>query len=98
MSEKYTVEVQQVDDCFIEIPPPLLEKLGWTEGDDLKFDVKEDGAIQIKKIKLESVELDFDDEELFKLMVAAHKKGVSFNEFCEEALEGVITKAELNRS
>jgi hypothetical protein len=32
------------------------------------------------------VELNFDDDELFKYMQLAHKKGISFNQLCNEAL------------
>ena len=96
MSEKYTVEVQQVDESFIEIPPELLEQLSWKEGDDIKFDVKKDCSIHLKKVNLESVKLDFDDDELLRIMVAAHDSGLSFNEFCHQAVESFIIKEEFN--
>ena len=70
MSEKYTVEVQQVDEYFVELPPVLLEKVGWEIGDDIKFDIQDNGSIHLKKVRLENVELDFDDEELLKIMLA----------------------------
>jgi len=93
MNNQYIVEVKQVDECFIEIPPELLEKMGWKEGDDIKFFVQKDGSIHLKKVKSESIDLDFDDEELFKYMKLAHERGQSFNEFVEEALTEMINKA-----
>ena len=92
MSEKYTVEVQQVDDCFLELPPTLLEKVGWKEGDGITFNILQNGVIELKKVEFEEVELDFDDDELFKIMKAAHERGISFNEFCSQALENVVEK------
>ena len=94
MSEKYSVEVQQVDDCFIEIPPNLLEKVGWQEGDDIKFNIKENGSIHLKKVQLESVELELDDDELLKFMMIAHERGETFNNFCENAIVEAIKKWE----
>ena len=92
MTKKYEVEVQQVDEYFIELPPDLLEKVEWTIGDDIKFEIQDDGSIHLKKVQLDNVELNFDDEELFKYMQRAHELGISFNQFCENALEDVIKK------
>jgi len=94
MTDKYTVEVQQVDECFIEIPPELLEKVGWKEGDSITFDIRENGAIHLKKVEFEEVELDFTDEELLKIMTAAHERGLSLNEFCTQAVEVGLEKEE----
>ncbi len=94
MAYKHQIEIQELDDgsggALIEFPPVLLKKLGWKEGDDLKFERGENGSIQIRKIGLESVELDFDEEELFKYMQFAHEQGMSFNELCSEALEDCL--------
>ena len=45
---------------------------------------------------METVELDFDDEELFKYMQLAHEKNMSFNQLVEEALTDVIEREEKN--
>lgn len=90
MSNSHIVEIKQLDDYFIEIPPAVLNKLGWKAGDEVKFDVTEYGAIQIKKMDLETVELEFDDDELLKYMKEAHDRGLSFNDFCVKALESGI--------
>ena len=94
MEYKHQIEIKELDDgsgdALIELPPVLLKKLGWKEGDDLKFERGAGDTIQIRKISLESVELDFDEEELFKYMQFAHKKGISFNELCSEALEDCL--------
>ena len=94
MGDTYTVEVKQVDEHFIELPPALLHKLGWEEGDDINFDIRDDGSIHLKKVKLENVELNFDDGELLKIMLAAHERGLSFNELCTSALEEALTRQE----
>ena len=79
-------------DLFFTIPDEMLERLGWKEGDDLKFEDR-NGSVLIRKVKYESVELEFDDEQLLKYMKFAHEKGITFNELCEEAI-----KANLNET
>jgi bifunctional DNA-binding transcriptional regulator/antitoxin component of YhaV-PrlF toxin-antitoxin module len=71
---------------FFTIPDEMLERLGWKEGDDLKFEDR-NGSVLIRKVKYKSVELEFDDEELLKYMKFAHEKGITFNELCEEAIK-----------
>ena len=92
--EVYSVDVKECEDesgdSYFEIPPIILKKLGWKSGDDVKFLPQENGSVQIKKVQTETVELDFDDDELFKYMQMAHEKDMSFNEFVENALEEVI--------
>ena len=73
-------------ELFFNIPDDVLERLGWAEGDDIKFIEKDNGFI-LKKVKYENVELEFDDEELLKYMLFAHEKGLSFNELCEQAVK-----------
>ena len=79
-------------DLFFTIPDEMLERLGWKEGDDLKFEDR-NGSVLIRKVKYESVELEFNDEQLLKYMKFAHEKGITFNELCEEAI-----KANLNET
>ena len=73
-------------DLFFTIPDDVLERLGWKEGDDLKFQER-NGSVLIRKVKYESVELEFDDEELLKYMTCAHEQNITFNEFCEKAIK-----------
>ena len=98
MEYKHSIDIKELDDgsgdAYIELPPELLNKLKWEEGDDLRFDSRKDGSISLKKVNLETVELDFEDEELFKYMQLAHEQGISFNQFCENALKDVITKSQ----
>jgi len=81
------IELKETDngELFFRIPDDALARLGWQEGDDLKFEER-NGAVLIRKVKYESVELEFDDEELLKYMKFAHEKGITFNELCEEAI------------
>ena len=80
-------------ELYFELPPALLEDLGWEEGDDVKFADK-NGVFTINKVKYETIELDFDDDELFKYMKHAHEKGMSFNEWIEDSLKRVIKELE----
>ena len=58
-------------------------------GDELKF-IPQEEAFIIKKVKYETIELDFDDEELLKYMMLAHEENITFNELCERALKAKI--------
>jgi len=77
-------------DVYFEIPPVMLESLGWEEGDDVKFNVQTDGAIMVRKVKYESIELDFDEAELFKYMQIAHERDQTFNEFVQNTLTEML--------
>ena len=43
---------------------------------------------------MESIELDFSDEELLQYMKLAHTKDITFNKFVENALRAAIEKAD----
>ena len=47
--EVITQEDTATGDLYIPIPPVLLEKLGWKEGDQVSFDVDQDGCFIIQK-------------------------------------------------
>lgn len=76
-------------DLYFNIPDEMLKRLGWKEGDDLKFEERK-GAVLIRKVKYESVELEFDDEELLKYMKLAHESGITFNQLCEDAIKAKL--------
>ena len=80
-------------DLYFNIPDNLLERLGWEDGDEIKF-VEKDGRFVLTKVKYKTIELDFDGEELLKYMVFAHEQGITFNELCERAVKEKIDKEE----
>ena len=88
MSKQYQVEIQETKEgeLYFQIPEELLSKLGWKEGDELKFIEKGNSLIQIKKMRYESIELDLTEEELYKYMLAAHQNKMSLDEWIETAL------------
>jgi bifunctional DNA-binding transcriptional regulator/antitoxin component of YhaV-PrlF toxin-antitoxin module len=96
MSKITQIEIQDNSDgeLFFEIPPALLEDLGWKEGDEVKFTDNKKGGFTIKKVKYETIELDFDDEELLRYMKLAHEKGMSFNEWVQHSLEEILKELE----
>ena len=85
------LKLQETKDgeLFFNIPDDVLNRLGWEEGDDIKF-VEKDGGFLLKKVKYENIELEFDDEELLKYMQCAHEENITFNEFCERAIKAKI--------
>ena len=49
---RYEVIVQEdteSDDLILPIPQPLLDELGWKEGDDIEFQMDENGTWFLKK-------------------------------------------------
>ena len=85
-----SVEVKEVNDgsgdVYIEFPEKILDNLGWKEGDELKFIDNKDGSFTVKKVLMETIELEFDDDELFKYMQHAHELNMSFNEWVEHVM------------
>jgi antitoxin component of MazEF toxin-antitoxin module len=73
------LKLQETDDgeLFFNIPDDVLERLGWEEGDEIKF-VEQDGGFLLTKVKHESVELDFDEKDLLKYMMFAHDRNITF--------------------
>ena len=97
MSKTYEVEIQEdqdTKDLFFELPPSLMKNLGWNPGDDLKWEETENGGFSCRKIKYETVELDFDDEEYFKFLRFAHENNMSFNELVEESVKEAMKNNE----
>ena len=47
--EVITQEDPETGDLILPIPQPLLDSLGWKEGDNVEFDIGENGQIYIKK-------------------------------------------------
>ena len=89
------LKLQETDDgeLFFNIPDDVLERLGWEEGDEIKF-VEKDGGFLLKKVKYESVSLDIDDEDLLKYMMFAHEQDITFNELCEQAIKEKLDELE----
>jgi len=92
---QYEIELQETaeGELFFRIPDDALTRLGWQEGDELKFEER-DGAVLIRKVKYESVELEFDDEELLKYMKFAHEAGITFNQLCEDAIKAKLDETD----
>ena len=89
------LKLQETDDgeLFFSIPDDILDRLGWEEGDEIKF-VEQDGGFLLKKVKYESVSLDIDDEDLLKYMMFAHERNMTFNELCETAIKEKLNELE----
>jgi bifunctional DNA-binding transcriptional regulator/antitoxin component of YhaV-PrlF toxin-antitoxin module len=73
-------------ELFFNIPDDVLERLGWEEGDGIEFEDQGDGFF-LRRVKYDSVELDFDNEDLLKYMIFAHKQNITFNELCNRAIK-----------
>ena len=84
-------------DLFFNIPDDVLERLGWKEGDEIKF-VEQDGGFLLKKVKYETISLDIEDEDLLKYMMFAHEKNITFNQLCEDAVKDKLKELENERN
>lgn len=94
-----TLQVKENEDgdLFFELPTALLDRLGWEPGDDVKFEEK-NGGFLIKKKRYETVELEFEEDELFKYMKHAHENSMSFNEWIEHVLTEVIDQIDSKKA
>ena len=81
-------------ELFFTIPDDVLERLDWTEGDEIKFIEQECGAFLLTKVKYESIELDFDEKDLLKYMMFAHERNITFNELCQNAIKEKLDELE----
>lgn len=90
------LKLKETDDgeLFFNIPDDVLQRLGWEEGDEIKF-VERNSGFLIKKVKYETIELDLNEDELFKYMQHAHEQGLSFNEWIEEVMSEYINQHKL---
>lgn len=48
--EVITHEDPESGDMIIPLPPQLLRELGWKEGDNIDFQIDENGKVIVKKI------------------------------------------------
>lgn len=84
-----TVETQGADQVLV-FPEKLLGKLGWKEGDDLRFDPQSDGSFMIRKVKYETIELDLPEDDLNALMMMAHEQHITFDQLVQNMLNEYI--------
>lgn len=85
---------EQTGDLYIELPKDVLDSMKWSTGDNVTLDIQHDRTIIIKKSRYQSVELDIDENELAKWMMAAHEENITFNQFVERALKEIIENEE----
>ena len=83
------LEETENGELFFNIPDDILERLGWKEGDEIKF-IEKNGGFLLQKVKYESVELNFDEDELLKYMTYAHEQDITFNQLCEQAVKAKL--------
>ena len=91
------VKENESGELYFELPDDLLNRLDWQPGDEVKFE-ENDGGFIIKKKRYETVELDFEEDELFKYMQHAHASDMSFNEWIESMLTEVLNQIDYEKS
>ena len=83
-------------ELYFRIPDSILYRLGWEEGDEIKFTEK-NGGFLLTKVKYETLELEFNEKELLKYMQCAHEQNITFNEFCELAIKAKLNDIDSNK-
>jgi Antidote-toxin recognition MazE, bacterial antitoxin len=48
--EVITQEDPETGDLLIPLPPQLLREMGWKEGDELDFQIDDNGKVIVKKL------------------------------------------------
>lgn len=59
--DKYTLEVKELpesDDLYIELPPELLDRLGWEENDNLVWIDKGESGFLLKRVESKSAHIE----------------------------------------
>jgi hypothetical protein len=79
-------------DLFLEFPPELMNDVGWSVGDDIKFLPQDNGSFLLKKVQYESVELELDDDTFIRVATMAHENNITFNEQVGIILEESLTE------
>ena len=89
------LKLQETKDgeLFFNIPDDVLKRLGWEEGDEIKF-IERDRGFFLKKVKYETISLDIDEEDMLKYMMFAHEKNITFNQLCEDAVKEKLKELE----
>lgn len=92
------IEENAEGELYFNIPDDILNRLGWEEGDEIKFTEKDNGFV-LTKVKIDlrkykKIELDFSSDDLLKYMTFAHEKNITFNELCEEAVKEKLKENE----
>lgn len=84
---------------FIKFPNYIIEKLKIKENDFLDVEITDDNKIVITPIKKMDLEIDIDEDILFKTMLEAHKRDMTLNQLVTEAITEVIKEeAEKNNN
>lgn len=91
----YTLSVKHEDgDAIIQFPEGILNKLGWKEGDDLRFVPQADGGFLIRKLNMQQVSIDMDEKDIHTLMEIAHERDITFNQLVQQVIEEKMTHYE----
>jgi bifunctional DNA-binding transcriptional regulator/antitoxin component of YhaV-PrlF toxin-antitoxin module len=80
-------------ELYFDLPDELLNRLGWKEGDEIKF-IEKDGGFLLTKVKYESIGLDLEEKDLLRYMMFAHEQDITFNELCQNAIKEKLDELE----
>lgn len=77
---------------MIKLPSDITDKLDIGPQDELTMKRDDDGSISIVSTKQVSVELELNDQDLFRYMQVAHERGITFNQLVNDATQSFLMK------
>lgn len=78
------------DDLFFELPPDVLQRLGWNECTELEWIDNKDGSVMLKKqdenVEMTEVEIELSDRDFMKIAELAQKSNITFDQQVQQIM------------
>jgi antitoxin component of MazEF toxin-antitoxin module len=87
--KSYTTTVTNSGDLAITIPQELSAELGIEAGTETRLKLNDDGTLEVQFLT-ETLDINLTNEELAQYSVAAHKQGITLNEYMLTVLEDAV--------
>lgn len=82
-------KLEPSQDALLTLPEAVINKLGVKPGDKIHMEVK-DGNLVLSK--LQTIEIELEDETFAQLALMAHEQDITFNELVTKILKEQIEK------
>lgn len=78
------------DDLFFELPPEVLQRLGWDESTELQWIDNKDGSVMLKKRdedqEMTEIEIEICDHDFMKIAELAQKNNITFDQQVQQIM------------
>lgn len=86
------------DELFFEIPPDVLQRLGWDVDTELQWIENEDGSMLLRKrdevVEMTEVEIELSDQDFMKIAELAQKDNITFDQQVQKIMVEFIEQHE----